>query len=327
MKAVVCRQLGDLDALSVEDIAEPTAGFGQVVIAVEACGINFADLLMVDGKYQVKPPIPFSPGLEICGRVVATGLGVTRCREGDRVMAVVDWGGFAERAIAAETDVFLPPPDMDAAVVAAFPIAYGTSHLALDDRAGLRRGEVLAVHGAAGGVGLTAVEIGKAMGAHVIASAGGADKVAVAAERGADAVIDYKSEDLRERLKALTDGRGADVVYDPVGGSAFEASLRAINWGGRILTIGFAGGGVPQIPANILLVKNVSVIGVHWGSYRRHAPQRLSESFGTLFDWYREGRLRPMIAATYPLERTVEALQALKSRRFTGKLVVNVAAG
>ena len=325
MKAVVCRQLGDLDALGVEDIPEPTAGFGQVLIAVDACGINFADLLMVDGKYQVKPPLPFSPGLEVCGRVAAIGLGVTRCREGDRVMAVVDWGGFAQLAVAAETDVFVPPPEMDAAAVAAFPIAYGTSHLALDDRAGLRPGEILAVHGAAGGVGLTAVEIGKAMGAHVIASAGGAEKTAVATAHGADEVIDYKSEDLRERLKALTDGRGADVVYDPVGGSVFDASLRAVNWGGRILTIGFAGGGVPQIPANILLVKNISVIGVHWGSYRRHAPQRLSESFETLFEWYREGRFQPMIAATYPLERAVEALQALKSRRLTGKLVVSVA--
>ena len=324
MKAVVCKALGALEDLVVEEVPPPTAGDGEVLIRVEACGVNFADTLLIAGKYQIKPEPPFSPGMEVAGRVLGVGPGVRRCRPGDRVMAVLDYGGFAEEVVARETDVFLPPPEMDMVSAAAFPIVYGTSHIALADRASLRPGEVLAVHGAAGGAGLSAVEIGKAMDAVVIASAGGDEKTRIAREHGADHVIDYAQEDLRDRLKALTDGRGADVIYDPVGGTAFEASLRAINWGGRLLVIGFAGGGVPQIPANILLVKNIAAIGVHWGSYRRHAPARLADSFDQLFRWYCEGKLRLRIAATYPLDRAVEALEALKARRATGKLVVTM---
>ena len=324
MKAVLCKAPGGPEQLVVEDVPPPTTGDGQVLIRVEACGVNFADTLLIAGKYQIRPEPPFSPGMEIAGRVLGVGKGVSRCRPGDRVMAVLDHGGFAEEVVAAETDVFLPPPEMDLATAAAFPVAYGTSHIALADRAHLRPGEVLAVHGAAGGVGLTAVEIGKAMNAVVIASAGGAKKTRIAGEHGADHLIDYTEEDLRDRLKALTDGRGVDVVYDPVGGTAFDASLRAVNWGGRILVVGFAGGGVPQVPANILLVKNVAVIGIHWGSYRRHAPARLAESFDQLFRWYQEGMLRPRIAATYPLERAAEALDALLSRQAAGKLVVTL---
>jgi NADPH2:quinone reductase len=326
MKAVVCRALGDIAGLAVEDVPEPGPGPGpgRVRLAVAAAGVNFADTLIVAGKYQTRPEPPFSPGMEVAGTVADVGEGVVRCRPGDRVMAVLDYGGFAEQAIADENDVFPLPPAMDFATAAGFPVAYGTSHVALAWRGDLRPGEALVVHGAAGGVGLTAVEIGKAMGAEVIATAGGPDKLEIARAHGADHLIDYKAEDVRERVKALTGGLGADVVYDAVGGSAFEASLRSINWCGRILVVGFAGGDIPQIPANILMVKNVSAIGVHWGSYRRRDPARLAESFAILLEWFAEGRLKPLVSATYPLDEAVTALRAIKARKATGKLVLTV---
>jgi NADPH2:quinone reductase len=330
MKAVLCRALGEVEAptvdgLAVEDVAEPTPGPGEVRIRVAAAGVNFADTLIVAGKYQTRPDLPFSPGMEVAGMVDEVGDGVTRCLPGDRVMAVLDFGGFAEAAVAAENDVFPLPAAMDFPTAAGFPVAYGTSHIALAWRGQLRPGEVLVVHGAAGGVGLTAVEIGKAMGAEVIATAGGAEKLEFARARGADHLIDYRTEDIRERVKELTGGLGADVVYDAVGGSAFEASLRSINWSGRILIIGFAGGDIPQIPANILMVKNVSAIGVNWGSYRRRDPARLAESFAILFSWFEEGRLAPLVSATFPLTDAVAALKALKARKATGKLVLTMA--
>ena len=307
-----------------ENIEPPVLSPGQVRIDVHACGVNFADTLIVAGKYQVKPHIPFSPGMEIAGTVAECGQGVVRFQTGDRVMAVLDYGGFAEQVVAVEQDVFPIPDAMDFTVAAGFPVTYGTSHLALVLRAGLRAGEALVVHGAAGGVGLTAVEIGKAIGATVIATASGKAKLAVAQAHGADHLIDAQEEDIRERVRTLTGGRGADVVYDPVGGGAFAASLRSINWSGRILVVGFASGDVPQIPANILLVKNISVEGIHWGSYRKHAPERLAESFTALSDWYAAGYLRPRVSETFALEQAGEALAALRSRRPTGKLVLTV---
>jgi NADPH2:quinone reductase len=240
------------------------------------------------------------------------------------VLATPDFGAFAGQLVVRESDVHVLPEAMDVVTAAGFPVAYGTSHVALAWRADLRPGEVLVVHGAAGGVGLTAVEIGKALGAEVIATAGGPDKLRVAEEHGADHLIDYRSEDIRERVKALTGGVGADVVYDAVGGDAFDASLRSINWGGRILVIGFAGGRVPQIPANILLVKNVSAIGVNWGSYRTRDPARLAESFARLFDWYARGLLKPLVSATYPLAEAPRALADIKARKATGKIVLTV---
>ena len=324
MKAVICNALGDIDGLAVDDIPPPTLGRGQVRIAVAAAGVNFADILIVAGRYQTKPSPPFSPGMEVAGTVIEVADDVTRCRLGDRVMAVLDYGGFAEQVVAGESDVFALPESMDFTVAAGFPVAYGTSHVALDWRGSLRAGEVLAVLGAAGGVGLTAVEIGKAMGAEVIAVAGGPDKLAVARAHGADHLIDYTAEDIRDRIKAITDGRGADVVYDAVGGRAFDASLRSINWCGRILIVGFAGGDIPQIPANILMVKNVSAVGVHWGSYRRHDPVRLADSFSTLMAWFDDGKLKPLISATYAMTDAVEALAALKARKATGKLLLTV---
>ncbi len=322
MKTVLCKEFCDPRALLLEDVAAPDVAPGQVRIAVEACGVNFADTLIIAGKYQIKPPFPFAPGAEVSGVVLECGEGVTRCRNGDRVMAILDYGGYAEQALADESDVYVIPQRMDYVTAAGFAVTYGTSHVALDARAQLKPGEVLVVHGAGGGVGITAVEIGKAMGAEAIATAGSPDKLKAAAAHGADHLINYRQEDIRERVKALTEGRGADVVYDAVGGKAFEASLRSINWCGRILVIGFASGEVPQIPANILMVKNVSAIGVHWGSYRQHEPERLSQSFAQLFHWYQQGLLNPHISRTYPLAEAPAALEALRTRKATGKVVL-----
>ncbi|MGF1616047.1 MAG: NADPH:quinone oxidoreductase family protein [Gammaproteobacteria bacterium] len=297
-------------------------GPAQVRVGVHACGINFADTLLIAGKYQLRPTPPFTPGMEVAGEVLECGQQVTRCRVGDRVLAIPDYGGFSQQVVVSEADTFVIPDSMEAVVGAGFPVTYGTSHIALQWRAALQAREVLVVHGAAGGAGLSAVEIGKAMGAEVIATAGGSAKLAVAAAHGADHLVDSRREDVRERIRALTGNRGADVIYDPVGGDLFDMSLRSVAWGGRILLIGFASGRVPQIPANIVMVKNIAVIGVHWGSYRTQAPGVLADSFAQLFAWYSEGLLKPHVADTYPLHEAGSALRALLSRKTTGKLVL-----
>lgn len=322
MRAVICPMLGEIEVLRVADVAPPTLGPGQVRIAVHAAGVNFADGLLIAGRYQEKLEPPFIPGFEAAGVVAEVGAGVSTCRPGDRVMAILDGGGFADEAVAKAEDVHVLPPSMDFVTAAGFPIAYGTSHFGLRDRCHLGPGDVLLVHGAAGGVGLTAVEIGRALGATVIASAGGADRVAVAMSYGAAHGIDYKTEDLRERVKALTGGRGADVVYDPVGGDVFEASLRCTAPGGRILIVGFASGNVPQVPANLLLVKNLSVIGFYWGAYRRLAPDAVRASFAELLEWYEQGRLKPLVSQTYDLAEAAQAIGSLKRRTATGKVVL-----
>lgn len=324
MRAWLCRGWGGPERLALEAVPIPGVGPGQVRLAVHAAGVNFADTLIIAGKYQEKPAFPFAPGFEAAGIVLETGPGVTGIRPGDRVMALLDHGAYAGQVVAQAADIFRIPDRMDFATAAGFPITYGTSHLALWDRAALQPGETLLVHGAAGGVGLTAVEIGKAMGATVIATAGGPEKLAVAAAHGADHLIDYSAEDIRARVKDLTGGRGADVVYDPVGGDVFDASLRCIAWGGRLLVIGFAGGRVPQIPANHLLVKNCSVIGLYWGSYRKQAPQRVAESFRTLFQWFEDGKLKPHISHRLDFAQAVEALALLAQRKSTGKVVLTL---
>ncbi len=327
MRAVLCRDWGGPEALVVEELEDPRPGPGEVAIAIAAAGVNFADTLMIAGRYQEKPDLPFIPGLEAAGSIIAVGDGVTRVAPGDRVMAALDRGGFAEVAVARETDVFPIPASMDFSAAAGFPITYGTAHGALAWRADLKPGETLLVHGAAGGVGLAAVEVGKAMGASVIATAGGQDKLQTAIDHGADHGIDYRSEDIRERVKALTDGRGADVVFDPVGGDVFMASLRAVAWGGRLLVIGFAAGKVPEVPANILLVKNLSVLGLYWGAYRRRAPELVRAQFATLTGWVEEGRLRPLVSHRYDLAETPTALNTLLSRKARGKVVLTTGRG
>jgi NADPH2:quinone reductase len=295
-----------------------------VRIAVQAAGVNFADTLIIAGNYQIKPQPPFSPGFEVAGRVVECGAGVTRCRPGDRVMAVLDYGGFAEEVVAPEETVFVVADRVNLIHAAAFPVAYGTAHLGLKYRCDLKPGETLLVHGAAGGVGLTAVEIGKLMGARVIATASGPEKLKIAGDAGADHLIDSRSPDIKEKIKELTGGRGADVVYDPVGGHLFDISLRATAPGGRILIVGFASGEVPQIPANILLVKNITVIGFYWGAHRTLAPAWMEGSIETLLGWLTEGRLDPHVSQTFPLEEAPRALLALKARKTTGKVVLTV---
>jgi len=322
MRAVVCSNWGSPRELKVEELAAPPMVEGGVRIAVAAAGVNFADTLMVEGRYQNKPPLPFAPGMEVAGRVVETAPGVKRLKVGDRVFAKLDHGGYAEEAVAEARFAWPIPKGMDMAEAAGFAVVYGTSHLALTERAGLKAGETLLVHGAAGGVGLTAVEIGKKLGATVIATAGTPAKLEVARERGADHLIDHSSEDVRTRVLELTDGRGADVIYDPVGGAAFAASLRCIAWGGRILVIGFASGTIPQVPANIVLVKHIGILGFSWGTYRRHRPELLTGSMDTLLGWYVEGALKPRVSMTFDLAEAVRALDALVGRKSTGKIVL-----
>lgn len=322
MRAVLCREWGTPESLVVDEVPAPEPGPGQVRLEVKAAGVNFADTLLVAGKYQVKPDFPFSPGLEAAGVVERCGPGVTDLEPGQRVMAVLGYGGFAEQALADAARVFPIPDAMDFVSAAGFAVAYGTSHVGLTRRARLAAGETLLVHGAAGGVGLTAVEIGKLMGARVIATARGADKLAVAREAGADELIDYSAEDIRGRVLEITGGRGADVIFDPVGGDVFDASLRCIAWEGRILVIGFASGRIPEIPANRLLVKNVAAVGFYWGAYAERDPAVVRDSFAELFGWYAEGRLKPHVSNVLPLERAAEALALLAARRSTGKVVV-----
>ncbi len=322
MRAVVCEDWCEPEGLSVGDLPEPVMVENGVRIAVRAAGVNFADTLMIRGEYQVRPPHPFSPGLEVAGDVIECAPGVSRSKLGDRVMSTVHYGGFAEQVIADQADVHVIPDAMDFVTAAAFPVVYGTSHIGLKDKLVLQPGETLLVNGAAGGVGLTAVEIGKKLGATVIATAGGAEKLAVAKQYGADHLIDYRSEDIRARVKALTEGRGVDAVFDPVGGSAFDASLRAVTQRGRILVVGFASGTVPQIPANLLLVKNISVIGYYWGAHRFLDPQLVDRSFAELLDWYQDGALKPHVSKTYDLAEVADALADLTGRRSTGKLVL-----
>jgi len=321
MRAVMCHAWGEVESLKVEDVAPPTAARGQVLIDVKATGVNYADSIMVAGNYQTKPPFPFSPGLETAGVVAAVGEGVTRFSRGDRVMAIVAYGGFAEKAVADDAETFAIPSGMPFDEAGAFPIAYISSHVAIRWQGRLEPGETLLVLGAAGGVGLTAVEIGKAMGARVIAGASTADKLAVARERGADETVNYATENLTERVMALTDGKGADVCFDPVGGPLFDAALSALGWGGRILLVGFVGG-VQQIPANRLLVKHRAALGSSLRYFRWHAPDKLKRSVEELIRWYGEGRLRPLVSHRMPLERAVEAIRLLTGRKAHGKIVV-----
>ncbi|MGD8809669.1 MAG: NADPH:quinone oxidoreductase family protein [Gammaproteobacteria bacterium] len=315
-------ELDGVDALKLEDVPSPAPGPGEIRIAVHAAGVNFADTLVVQGRYQHKAPLPFSPGMEAAGEVLEVGEGVTDLAVGDRVLAPMRYGAYAEEAVLDAAHTVRMPDGMDYVAGAAFPIAYGTSHLALTHRTQLREGEVLLVLGASGGVGLTAVEIGKALGATVIACASSPEKLEIAKSRGADHLIDYTREDIRERVKALTGG--ADVVYDPVGGDASRAALRCLNFEGRHIILGFAAGDIPQIAANYLLVKNISAIGYSFSSYRFEQPATMRKTLDEICRWYMEGKLKPHISFTFPLKETKDALNALIARKSTGKVIVKV---
>jgi NADPH2:quinone reductase len=326
MKAVLCKQYGPPESLVVEELPPQNAGPGEVVVTVKAASVNFPDFLIIQNKYQFKPPLPFSPGSELAGVVKEVGAGVSGVRPGQRVIAFTTYGAFAEE-VKTEAVRLLPLPEkMDFVTGAAFLLTYATSDHALRDRGALKSGETLLVLGAAGGVGLAAIEIGKALGARVIACASSDDKLAVCREHGADATINYATEDLRERVKALTEGRGVDVVYDAVGGPYTEPAFRALAWRGRLLVVGFAAGEIPKLPLNLALLKGASVVGVFWGDFARREPKAFAESFRQLVRWHAEGRLRPHVSQTLPLERAAEAIQLLASRRAKGKIVLTTGA-
>ncbi|MEO8038299.1 MAG: NADPH:quinone oxidoreductase family protein [Betaproteobacteria bacterium] len=322
MKAVLCKHLGLPDTLVVEDIPSLRPGKGQVVVAVKAAGVNFPDTLIIQGKYQFKPEPPFSPGGEVAGVIKAVGDGVTGWKVGDRVIAAATWGGFAEELLS-DADRLVPLIDaMDFVPASAFILTYGTSYHALKDRAHLQAGETLLVLGASGGVGLAAVQLGKAMGARVIAAASSDGKLEVCRENGADEVINYASDDLRSRVKALTAGKGIDVVYDPVGGAYSEPALRDMAWNGRFLVVGFAAGDIPRIPLNLALLKGCSIVGVFWGAFTRNEPERNKANNAALMQMFVEGKVKPHIHATYPLERAAEALNEVMNKRVSGKVVL-----
>jgi len=324
LKAVLCKTFGPPETLVVDDVPSPVPGPGQVVIAVTAAGVNFPDTLIIQNKYQYKPPQPFSPGSECAGVVKEIGPGVTRVKPGDRVMAVTTYGAFAEEVCTDESRVLEIPEGMDFVAAAAFTLSYGTSAHALLDRGELKAGETLLVLGASGGVGLSAIEIGKALGAVVIACASTDDKLRVCLEHGADETINYERQDLRERAKSLTNGNGVDVVYDPVGGAYSEPALRSIAWRGRFLVVGFAAGEIPKIPLNLTLLKGCSIVGVFWGEFMGREPARFAEIIKQLGSWYQTGRLTPHVSETLPLERAADALQLMSSRKVKGKLVLTV---
>lgn len=324
MKAIICNEFAPVEKLVYGELESPKLRGGEVRIAVKACGVNFPDVLMVQGLYQLKPPLPFSPGMEVAGEIIEVGAGVTERQVGQRVIGIVNYGAFAEEAIAPALMTLPMPETMTYEEGAGFPLAYGTSQIALDHRAKLQAGETLLVLGAAGGVGLTAVELGKQMGAKVIAAASSEEKLALCREYGADATINYSQEDLREAVKKLTDGRFADVIYDPVGGDLFDSAIRCTAWGGRYLVIGFASGRIPEIAVNRLLLKNSSLVGVFWGAYALNQPDVMQASFQYLLKAYAQGQLKPHIDKLIPLENAVEALQILANRQAKGKLVLQV---
>ncbi len=324
MQAVLCKAFGPADTLVVEEISSPEIKKNEVLLDVHAAGINFPDTLIIEGKYQFKPPFPFSPGGEAAGVISAVGEKVSHIKVGDRVMALTGWGSCAEQVAVPAYNILPMPEAMDFSTAAAFSMTYGTAMHALKQRGTLQPGETLLVLGASGGVGLAAIEIGKAMGARVIAAASSADKLEVARQAGADELINYQTDDVRERLKTLTKGQGVDVIIDPVGGDLFETVFRSIAWNGRMLVIGFASGTIPSLPANLPLLKGAAVIGVFWGAFAQRQPQDNVENFQQLFAWYAQGKLKPLVSQTFALQDTAQAIKTLAARKAVGKLVIKV---
>ena len=324
MKAMLCKQFGPPSSLELTELPSPTPKPGQVVVAVRAAGANFPDTLMIEGKYQYKPPFPFAPGAEFSGVVSTLGEDVTQFKPGDAVMGLSTWGAFATE-IAVDAARLVPlPAGTDFKLAASFGLTYGTSYHALVDRAQLRAGETLLVLGAAGGVGLAAVELGKILGARVIAAASSDDKLATCRRYGADECINYETEDLRDGVKRITGSTGVDVVYDPVGGKYAEPAVRSLAWKGRYLVVGFANGEIPKIPLNLVLLKGSALVGVFWGSFNTQEAVASRANTMQLLDWLRAGKIKPLISLTYPLARAAEALEALAARRVQGKAIIEM---
>ncbi|MBL4833503.1 MAG: NADPH:quinone oxidoreductase family protein [Pseudomonas sp.] len=324
MKAVLCKEFGPASSLVLEETTDPVAKANEVVLDIHAAGVNFPDTLIIEGKYQIKPPFPFSPGGEAAGVIASVGDKVSHLKPGDRVMGLTGYGSFAEQ-IAVDASRILPiPKNMDFVTAAGFSMTYGTSMHALKQRADLKPGETLLVLGASGGVGLAAVEIGKAMGARVIAAASSAEKLEVARAAGADELINYTEVSLKDAVKELTKGQGADVIYDPVGGDLFDQAVRSINWKGRLLVVGFASGRIPEFPVNLALLKGSSIVGVFWGAFAAREPQTNRENFEELFAWFSEGKLKPLVSEKFRLDQYEDALNILTSRKAVGKVVVEV---
>jgi len=324
MRAVICPQFGPPEVLRVADVPRPEIAPGMARVRIAYAAINFADIVMIEGAYQKKRPLPFVAGMEYSGVVTECGPGVAGVAPGDRVMSFEFFDCFADEIVAPAAHLYPVPDGKPLTEAAALPVGYGTGHGALEWRARMRPGEWVLVHGAAGGVGLGTVEVAKAMGGTVIACAGGAGKVKRALDHGADYGIDYTAEDIRARVLEITGGRGVDVVVDPVGGDAWEASLRCVNWRARMVIVGFAGGRVPQIPANILLVKNVAAVGYWWGDYREKRPAMMRDSVAKLTDWWREGKLRPHVSHILPMEEVTEAMNLLVRREATGRVLLDI---
>lgn len=322
MRAIICKAYGPPESLVVENVPSPVPAKGQVIVAVKAAGINFPDALIIEGKYQIKPVPPFSPGFEVAGVIKEVGDEVSGFKSGDRVIAITTWGGYAEE-VAVDAVNLMPMPDaMDFAPASAFLTTYGTSYYALKDRAKLLAGETLLVLGASGGVGLAAIQIGKAMGARVIAAASSDAKLSICRREGADELINYGNQDLRARVKAITGGTGIDVVFDPVGGPHTESALRDMAWNGRFLVIGFATGEIPRVPANLMLLKNCSMVGVFWLAFTKNERANSARNNDELTQLFLAGKVNPHLHATYPLERAVEGLNEVLSQRSSGKVVL-----
>lgn len=322
MKAVLCKSWGLPDTLVVEECPDLIPAPGHVVIDVKAAGVNFPDVLIIQNKYQFKPELPFTPGSELSGVIRSVGEGVSNANIGDKVIAFIGHGAFAQQ-VAAPANAIMPiPPGMDFDTAAAITLTYGTSHHAVVDRAALKAGETMLVLGAAGGVGLAAIEIGKAIGAKVIAAASSEEKLEICRQHGADATINYSTEDLREAVKAATGGKGPDVIYDPVGGIYAEPAFRSIAWRGRYLVVGFANGEIPKLPLNLMLLKGASLVGVFWGEFAKREPKANLAAMHELMGWLAEGKIKPHISARYALQDTAKALNDLAARKVTGKVVI-----
>jgi NADPH2:quinone reductase len=324
MKAIVCNKFGTPETLQYQEIETPSPKNDEILIAVKACSVNFPDTLIIQGKYQFRPEFPFSPGSDVAGIVEKVGENVTHFKVGDEVVGFIPFGGFAEKAIVKAKDCFPKPRGMSMVNASAFLLAYGTSYHALKDRANLQKGETILILGASGGVGLTALELAKLMGAKVIAAASTKEKLDLCKQFGADEVINYSEESLKDRVKEITNGKGVDVIYDPVGGHFSELALRAIAWKGRYLVIGFANGEIPKIPINLTLLKGASIVGVFWGAFAQNQPKESLENIKQLLTWFAKGDLKPHIDKTYSLQNAPKALEAMMQRKTKGKIVIDM---